>query len=365
MANPVRRVAVIMAGGSGERFWPLSRSHRPKQLLRLTSDTETLLEEAVSRIAPLVGGEQVYIATAAHLRGAITEAQLPLPAENILAEPAKRNTAGCLCWVAAELSARSPDEEVSIAILTADHLIGTPDAFRAKVAEALSAAEQFDALVTIGVPPTRPETGYGYVEIVPFADPEERVHRVARFREKPNLDLAEEFAASGRHFWNSGMFFWKLQTFLKEMAHASPAHGTATLEMTKALAAQDATAAARAFERLPDISIDYALMEKARNVLMIEADFPWDDVGAWDAMDRSRTRDDQGNVVEGNPVLIETRNSVVINEAGAEHIAVGVVGMDNVVVIVSKDSVLVVPKDRAQEVRHVPRELKKRGAKQV
>ncbi|CAN5384072.1 mannose-1-phosphate guanylyltransferase [soil metagenome] len=354
-----------MAGGSGERFWPLSRSNRPKQLLKLTSQTETLLEEAVNRILPLVSAENVFVSTSGPLREAIGAATTVLPAANVLAEPARRNTAGCLTWVAAELTARFPGEEIVVAVLTADHLIGHPDRFRAKVSDALDAAESQHALVTIGIRPTRPETGYGYIEVgAEQTGHPDALRAVERFREKPNLSQAEDFIADGHYFWNSGMFFWRISDYISEMQAASPVHADSIPAIVEALGARDAAAAQKAFEKLPDISIDYALMEKSRNVLMVEADFPWDDVGSWDALDRSRPQDKDGNVIEGAPVVIDTRSSIIVDESGGS-IAVGVVGVEDLVIIVSKDAVLVVPKDKAQEVRHIARELKKRGNSQV
>lgn len=362
MSEKSPRVAVIMAGGSGERFWPLSRQNRPKQLLRLTSDTETLLQEAVSRVAPLVGLENVFVATTTRLAAAIKASGTGIPTENVLAEPAKRNTAGCLCWVAAQLAARFPEGDPAIAVLTADHLIGAPETFRRTVAQALESAEQQRALVTIGVRPTRPETGYGYIEAAESSA--SGVCAVKAFREKPDLATAEAFVGAGNYFWNSGMFFWKLSAFRSEMAGASPQHARSIAAMAQALADRDHAAAVQAFEELPDISIDYALMERSQRVLMVRAEFPWDDVGAWDALQRSRTADGEGNVADGGPILIDTRRSIVLNEAG-EEMAVGVVGMEDVVVVVAKDAVLVVPRRRAQDVKQIVNELKARGAKQV
>lgn len=351
-----------MAGGSGERFWPLSRKTRPKQLLRIASATQTLIEQAIDRILPLVPAEHVYISTTTVLQQAMIDAGLPIPAENILAEPARRNTAGCLTWVAAALKERYASENVALAILTSDHLIGAPDKFRACITTALDAAEQHAALVTLGVRPDRPETGYGYIEVGDESGPARPVHR---FREKPNRDLAEDFVASGRHFWNSGMFFWTIGTFLSQMREVSPIHAEVTATVCDAMHCGDAAKALAEFERLPNISIDYALLERSPKVLVVEATFPWDDVGAWDALERTRTPDADGNITEGEPVLKDVRSSIVINDAGPDRIAVGVIGVENLLVIVSSDSVLVCPKSEAQEVRHIPRELEKRGCKQT
>ncbi|OPZ08958.1 MAG: Alginate biosynthesis protein AlgA [candidate division BRC1 bacterium ADurb.BinA292] len=366
------RIAVIMAGGSGERFWPLSRRHRPKQLLRLATDQQTLLEEAIERIEPLVPPERIFVITAAALVTPIREAHTGLPDENILGEPAKRNTAGALTWAAAHILANfaaQSAEKTSIAVLTADHRIGDRQGFAATVQSALTAAEQTGALVTIGVPPERPETGFGYIEVPPDATPllatDPPVLPVARFLEKPDRPTAEAFLRDGRHFWNSGMFFWRLDRFLEELNGSAPAHAQAALSMALAMANRDPEAAARIFTELEDISIDYALMERAGRVAMARAAFDWDDVGAWDALDRNRARDAAGNVAVGDPVLVDSRDCIVYNAEGADAIAVGVVGMEGVVVVVSRDGVLVVPKDRAQDVKQVVGQLKKRGAKQL
>ena len=356
---------MIMAGGSGERFWPLSRQHRPKQLLRLTSGQHTLLEEAVLRVEPLFTLQDIHVATSRKLMRPIRSAGLPIPRENVLAEPDKRNTAGAICWAAAELLARHDSEDVTMAILTSDHTIGQPSRFRADVKAALAAAEREDALVIIGVQPTRPETGYGYIEAGEKDGQKRRDLPVDRFREKPNQDLAQEFLESGHHYWNSGMFFWKVSVFLRELELASPLHAQITRSMAEALSAGKKRRAEREFERLPNLSIDYALMEKAGNVRMIPAGFSWDDVGSWDSLDRAWKHDADGNITEGDPVLVDTHESIVLNEAGEKKMAVGVLGMENVVVIVSGDAVLIAPKSRAQDVRQIAREFKRRGARQV
>lgn len=359
------RVAVIMAGGSGERFWPLSRVQRPKQLLRLTHPDETLLQEAVTRISPLVPAEHVFIATGRVIRDVVRAGDGRLAPGNVLAEPCKRNTAGALVWTVANLLARYPGEDPAMAVLTADHLIGDPDRFRSRVDQALAAAEEHDALVTFGVAPTRAETGYGYIEAGDAADGSAELYNVRSFREKPAQELADEFVAKGNFYWNSGMFFWRPSVFLRELESARPGMAKATREIAAALASGDEARAETLFEGLENVSIDYALLEQATSVLMVPGDFPWDDVGAWDSLDRTRAGDDHGNVAVGNPVLVDCHDTIVYNEPGAGEIAVGVVGMRDVIVVVSPDGVLVAPKDRAQDVKQVVQELKARGASQL
>lgn len=360
-----------MAGGSGERFWPLSRRKRPKQLLKLTRDDRTLLEEAVERMLPLIPEERLFIATSELLRDAICEARL-VPPENVLAEPCKRNTAGCLAFVSAHCLHRYGEkaDTLSLAITTADHYIGDANRFRQAMVTALKAVETESVLAIVGIPPTRPETGFGYIEISETAMEraemcnEAAAFPVDRFREKPNRETAEDFIATGRFFWNSGMFFWRLSTFLSELGQARPELVQAIRKMATALDKHDDVSVQKIFEGLEDVSIDYALMERARNVVMVRADFPWDDIGSWDALDRTRPKDEQGNVVTGDPILIDARECVVFNEPG-DGMAVGVVGVEGLAVVVSSDGVLVIPKDRAQDVRQVVAELKKRGATQL
>ena len=362
-----------MAGGSGERFWPLSRRDRPKQLLRLTDPDRTLLQEAVDRISPLIPLEQVFIATGRSLQGPIRAAGLGVPDENVLAEPCKRNTAGALAWVAAEMLARfgGDGSDVTLCVLTADHVISGAERFREVVDTAMEAAEREDALVTIGISPSRPATGYGYIEVAAGAPAlelsraEPRVHVVERFCEKPGLREAEEFVSSGRFFWNSGMFFWRVSTFVSELSRARPDLGRAVVEMADALRSGDAERAERVFEALESISVDYALMERARRVLVARGDFDWDDVGAWDALDRALPRDAEGNVAVGEPILIDTRDCVVYNEAGAETAALAVLGCEGLVIVVCPDGVLVASKERAQDVKQIVARLNERGAAQI
>ncbi len=363
-----QRFGVIMAGGSGERFWPVSRRDRPKQLLRLTRPDQTMLGEAVERLRPIIPPERILVVTGEHLVAPIRAANVGLPDANVLAEPCKRNTSGCLAYAAAHLIAdHGAPETLSMAVVTADHLIGEPDRFRATIAASLDAAETRDALVTQGIVPDRPETGYGYIEVADLKKPLSTsdgiaVYDVAAFQEKPTQDVARKFVESGRYFWNSGMFFWRVSTFLSELDAANPDLANKTRAMADALRAGDSKRAANVFESLESISIDYALLERAKRVVVVRADYPWDDVGAWTSLDRTRDHDARGNVSEGGPVLVDTRNSIVYNEAGADAIAVSVVGMDNVVVVVSRDGVLVIPKDRAQDVRKAVDELKHRGS---
>jgi mannose-1-phosphate guanylyltransferase len=322
-----KRIAVILAGGSGERFWPLSRKGRPKQLLKLTNPDETLLEEAVKRIKPLVGHDQVYIA-------------------------AKRDTLGALAWVAASLLAAHPDGmPITLAILTADHKIGDAQLFRDTVQRALDLAESTNGLVTIGIAPTRPETGYGYVELDRMHPVGDDAFRAKSFREKPDQESAEGYLLSGDFLWNSGMFFWRLDAFMRELRAANPEVATTVDGMREALRAGDTAKAEELFGAIQGKSIDYALMEKASEVYIVRGAFNWDDVGAWDALIRSMPTDTDSNVVQGQVMLLDTEGSVVYNDQPG--LTVATLGVKDLIVVVTHDAVLVCSKDQAQRVREI------------
>lgn len=366
------RFAVILAGGAGERFWPLSRRDRPKQLLCLADPDRSLLGQAVDRLDGLIPRERVHVVTGAHLVDPIRRAGLGLPDANILAEPDKRNTAGALAYATARLLALHPGagpDRISMAVVTADHNIGETPRFQAMIDAALGAAESRGALVICGIPPTRPETGYGYVQ----ADNANAwtgargraLYPVRAFHEKPSRDRAEDFIAAGGHYWNSGMFFWTAAAFLGELDRVRPELADQTRRMAAALAAGDEAGAARVFAEIEDISIDYALMEHARNVLMVPGDFPWSDVGLWPSVASVLPADPAGNSVRGEAVLHGAAGCVVYNAAAPGRMAVGVAGVEDLVVVVTDDAVLVVPKDRAGDVRHLVAALKERGAPQI
>ncbi|MBL8064927.1 MAG: mannose-1-phosphate guanylyltransferase [Chthonomonadaceae bacterium] len=340
-----KRIAVIMAGGSGERFWPVSTKERPKQFLNLTSPDQSLLSEAAKRAADLVSWDNTYIATARHLA---ERSSSECPEAKVFAEPTKRNTTGCLAWVAANLVAQHPEDWplISMAVLTADHRIAPTDSFHRTVTTALDAAESEGGLVTIGIKPDRPETGYGYIEV---GEPIGGARIVRQFKEKPDLALAKSYLDSGNFLWNSGMFFWTLPAFLKELQSAQPDIHTKVLAMAGHLTQKDFGQAEEIFNELPSLSIDFALMEHASRVLVVEAKFEWDDLGAWDALQRSYLPDSFGNVSKGAVRVEECSGCVVYNDSPDQ--TVNVLGLTNVVVVVTDGNVMVCPSSRAQDVR--------------
>ncbi len=367
------QVIVIMAGGAGERFWPLSRRNHPKQLLTLTGSGQSLLSEAVERSMAIVPPENIYIATGLHLQEAIREADLGIPDCNVIAEPSRRNTAGCLIYAAAHILATHPSvtpEEVTMGVLTADHRIPDTTPFVETVRSAMDAAETQSALVTVGIQPVRPETAYGYIEVSPNAaslnEPGKcPLFPVVSFKEKPSPSAAAQYISTGRYFWNSGMFFWRLSTFQNEFGRANPVMAETLEDLTDAMMAKDENRANRIFDAMPNISIDYALMEKSGRVNVIPGNFLWDDLGAWDSLYRTFPLDNNGNVSYGEPVLIDCKNCVVYNGPGQKKMAVATVGLEDIIVVISDDGVLVLPKERAQDVRKAVITLRDRGATQL
>ncbi len=365
-------ISVIMAGGSGERFWPISRQHWPKQLLYLTNNSKRMIEEAIDRLLPIMPRERILIATNERLQRTIQDVLVDHPIDNILEEPAKRNTTGCLAFVAANIIARYGEqyEDVLMAVMTADHLIREEERFRETVTAALQFAEKSNELVTIGVHPTRPETGYGYIQITHLNQTVDEIggipiYQVARFIEKPSVEDAEQYQASRFYYWNSGMFFWRLSAFLKGLEKYMPNVAEAIPKMAEHILQNDEEALRSVFLSLPNVSIDYGLMEKAENVYVALGDFRWDDVGSWDSLSRYRPRDEKKNVLYGDPVVIDCNNVIVYNEPGADQMAVCVVGVDDLIVVTSKDGVLVCPKGQSQEVRKGVEILKQRNASQL
>lgn len=342
---------VIMAGGSGTRFWPLSRASRPKQLLPLGGGDSSLLRETQSRISKLIPPENTLVVTSEAL-AAQTRAELPeLPPENILAEPVGRNTAPCVGWAASVVARRDP--EAVLAVLPADHDIGDPAGFLRVLSLAIDTAREGD-MVTVGVKPTRPETGYGYVELGEELAPQ--VHRGRRFVEKPDELRARQFLAAGRFLWNSGMFFFRADTLLAAVRQHLPGLGDALRAFDEAAARGGELELVRqTYQTLPDVSLDHGIMEKAARVAVVPGDFGWSDVGSWTSAWELAARDGDDNALFGDVVTVDTRGSYV---RGREGKVIAIVGMEDVVVVDTQDALLVMPRSRSQDVRAIVNALK-------
>jgi mannose-1-phosphate guanylyltransferase len=346
--------AVIMAGGSGTRFWPASRAARPKQFLALGASNESLLQATVRRAAALVGIDSVIVVTAER-HGRDAAEQLPeLPAANILLEPIGRNTAACLAWASAHVRRRDP--RGVIAAMPADHHIENDTLFRSSLQHALAAAEA-GPIVTLGVRPTRPETGYGYLEV--GENVSDGVHRVRAFVEKPTRERAQQFLEADRYLWNSGMFFFRVDVILREIGKRLPELSAfvTRADDAAALGQEQATVSAE-YPALPSISIDYGVMEKADDILVVPASFGWNDLGSWAATWELAAKDADGNAVQGELLAIDARNCFVSTQRGK---LIVLVGMQDIVAVDSDDALLIMPRERAQEVSKVVAALKAAG----
>lgn len=350
--------AMIMAGGQGTRFWPLSRADRPKQFLKLTDDQKTMLQKTVDRIKPLVPSEQIFIATNKNYQQPIHE-QLPeIPYENIIIEPVKRDTAPAIGLSALYINRKFPGS--TMIVLPADHLIEDEERFRSILEKAASVAESGNNLITLGIKPTHPETGYGYIH---FGELYEKIDGdnifwVKNFTEKPDKETAKKFLDEGTFLWNSGMFIWKVDTILSNIEMHMPELFQALTRIDKAIGTDlEKKVVRKEFEGLQGISIDYGVMEKAKNIFVIPGDFGWDDLGSWPALERIKKVDDNGNVILGKHYGIDTKNSIIYSPEKV----ITTIGLENIVIVDTEDALLICDKRRAQEVKTIREFLQRDG----
>jgi len=330
----------ILAGGSGERFWPLSRARTPKHLLKLLGD-QTLLETTVRRVEGLVPWERVFVLTSAAQVDAVCD-ELPfLPARNIVPEPAKRDTAPA-CALATGL-ARACDPEAICALLPADAMIHNLSVFREQLSDAAGLASRHDAFVTFAVPPTHPATGFGYLHLGEEAD---GAWNVLRFVEKPDLPTAESYLKSGNYGWNAGLFLWKADVFLQEAERLVPELGKFVREFPSG---DPQTYLGACFADLPKISVDFAIMERASKVLAVKARYDWDDVGSWAALPEHLGHDENGNTLRGKVVALDSKNNIVVSSGRT----VTLCGVEDLVVVETPDAILVCHRDAVQEIKNL------------
>lgn len=349
--------AMIMAGGRGTRFWPRSRRRHAKQVLNVLGE-RTLIQNTVGRLRPVVPPERMWVITNDHLRAEIVR-QLPdVPRRQIIAEPAQRNTAPCNGLAAHILHSLDPD--AVIGVFPADHVILKPARFRRLVGAAFRAAEG-GRLVVLGIQPRWPETGYGYVEFPEGTKPGalEPVS-VLRFHEKPDAEKARQYVEAGHFYWNSGMFFWRAGTFLAALRRYLPKTATLLAALPPFNARAFPSLLRKAYPKCENISVDYAVMEKADNVVGLPAgtDFEWNDVGSWDAVYELLPRDAEGNASRAAVVLAKGSSG---NYVDAQKKLVALLGVENLIVVDTKDALLVAARSRAQEVADLVKLLEKRG----
>lgn len=345
--------AVIMAGGRGERFWPKSRNNRPKQFLSLTSDGETMIQKTVKRLSPLVSAEDIFIVTNAAYADLVND-QLPdVPRENILCEPCARNTAPCIAFAAAIIQKKYGD--AMMLVLPSDHLIGYENIYIKTLQTAIRTAEEGNNLVTIGITPAYPETGYGYIN---FGKEAGDAYEVERFVEKPDLPTAKKYLASGKYLWNSGMFVWNASAIMYNMKQFMPeihdgavrigdSYGTDSYEETLI----------KEFTAFTSESVDFGIMEKASDIYTIPGSFGWDDVGSWLAVERINETDDKKNYFDGDVIAVDSERTTV---CGGKRL-VAAIGTRDIVIVDTDDVLLVCSKNNTQDVKKVIAQLKEHG----
>ncbi|OQX83026.1 mannose-1-phosphate guanylyltransferase [candidate division KSB1 bacterium 4484_87] len=339
--------AVIMAGGEGTRFWPKSRSKRPKQLLNIV-DSDTMIQATVRRLKGLVDWDHILVVTTEHQRDALLE-QLPLLSpENLIVEPKGKNTAPCIGLAATLLHKKDPDDVMLV--LPADHRIEDDQVFQKTLRAAAQLAKNENGLVTIGINPTYPATGYGYIQhqqLVANIDGIE-AYNVKTFAEKPDIQTAKRFLQSGDFFWNSGIFIWKISKILQEIEDSLPELSTGLNRISKALGSEkEKDVIQKVYCQIKSISIDYGVMEHSRNVFVVKGDFGWNDVGSWEEVYKISPKDKHGNAVAGDAVLLDSKNSYI----ETNNLMIAGIGLEDMIVIQTPDALLICPRERAQEVR--------------
>jgi len=353
--------AVIMAGGRGERFWPRSRVAAPKQFLNLVGD-KTMLQLTVERMEELVGISGTCIVAGSDFKDIIMEQVPHLPEENIIIEPFGRDTAAAIGLAALVLERKDP-REVMI-VLPADHYISDILRFQEVLKSAVAAAWRGEDIVTLGITPHRPETGYGYICEGELYDTFSGTPacRVVRFLEKPDYAKAVRILSSGNYLWNSGMFIWRVDLIRQLIEKHTPQLAQGLNKIGQAMGTgQYLAVLEEVYAELPKISVDYGILEKAEKVLVMRGDFGWDDIGTWTALERYAEKDERGNVMEGRGVLLDTSDTFIYSPGKT----VGVIGVESLIVVNDRDNILVCRKERAQEIKKVVQALKDKGLDEV
>lgn len=344
---------VIMAGGGGTRFWPLSRENMPKQFLNLTGD-DIMLNETIERILPIIDTENIFIVTGNEQYNILKEVALDsLMDMNIIREPMRRDTAACIAYAAFKIYKRCGDGVMCV--LPADHYIKNIEAFRNVIKKAIAYAEKNNKLVTIGIKPTFPSTGYGYIKY--SAENEQGFHRVEKFVEKPNYNLAKEYLNSGDYLWNSGMFIWKVSVILNNFERYLPKIYNAFKSIEEYFDTEyEDKVVKKVYEEIVGISIDYGIMERSDDVVVIPSEFGWNDVGSFDSLGAIIEPDENLNIVRGNHLGLDTSESVIY---GNDRL-IATIGINNLIIVDTDDVVLICDKGSSQSIKNIVNELKKR-----
>lgn len=351
----MKKCAVIMAGGTGERFWPKSRQSMPKQFLALGNDNETMIQKTVSRISRLVDCGDIYIVTNEKYKEIISS-QIPnIPEDNILCEPCARNTAPCIAYAAAVISHKYND--AVMIVLPSDHLIRYDEMFLDTIKQSCITAQEKQALVTVGIVPTYPETGYGYIKFRPNApDSSSLVYSVDQFVEKPSSEIAKEYLVSGKYLWNSGMFIWTVTSIAEKFRTIMPRLYDFYLEIKEGCGKENyGEIVEKCYSEAENISIDFGILEHSDNIFTIPGSFGWDDVGSWLALERINITNEHGNIEKGNVIAVDTVKSIIV---GGDKL-IAAVGLEDLVIVDADDAILVCGKDSTAKIKTVLDRLRK------
>lgn len=335
----------IMAGGVGSRFWPASREERPKQFLDILGTGKSLLRLTFERFLPLTSAERIFIVTNAQYKAQVLEHLPELTENQVLCEPSRNNTAPCIAYTAFKLQQLDP--EANLVIAPSDALINNELLFVDNIRKALSFTAANDAMVTLGIAPDSPHTGYGYIQ---FGEGDNGIYPVKRFTEKPELQVAREFLASGDYLWNAGIFVWRAATVLAAFnTHAPEITALLGQNLSCYNTASEQAFIDEVYPQTPKISVDYAIMEKATNVFTIPAQFGWSDLGAWVSLHQEMKQDEDGNAVQGKTILLHDTHNTLVRITG-NKLAV-IAGLDDYIVVDEGDVLLICPKSREQEIK--------------
>ena len=347
---------IIMAGGIGSRFWPLSRSRYPKQFLDILGTGKTLLQQTVDRFSEIIPPENILIVSNAEYKDLINEQVPTVPVDNILLEPSRRNTAPCIDFANHRILASEPDARIVVA--PSDHLILKENVFLNCVKQGLDFVGENNALLTLGIKPSRPETGYGYIQAAPKTKSDKSpsgIRKVKTFTEKPDIDLAKIFYESGEFFWNAGIFFWSLPAIMKAFeAYEPEVHSLFAAGKGLYGTDKEAKFISDTYERCKNISIDYAIMEKADNVFVLSADFGWSDLGTWGSLYEQMSLDKHKNAVNGKHVYLYNSSGNIVNVP--EDKLVLLQGMENYIVVESENVLLICKKEEEQRIKEFSQE---------
>ncbi len=348
------KVAVIMAGGHGERFWPMSRLSRPKQFLKIFSD-HSMIRETFLRLCSILPADQIFIVTGGEFKDRILGELPEMDEDNVIVEPSRRDTAAAIALSAIHIESRYP--AATMLICASDHIIPDLVSFKNVIDSGFKIAKDTSCLLTIGIQPSRPETAYGYIETGDTISQADGVnaYEVKQFVEKPDYNRAVQYLDSGNFLWNSGMFIWETQTLLEELSIHLPEIYSGILEIGECLGKRDQEEVTlKVFEELPRISIDYGLMEKSKNILCITGTFSWDDVGSWSSLYRCLNTDDNNNIQSGQVLSINTKDSIIL---GDQKTLIGVVGVKDLIIVKTRDAILICNKSDEQKVKDLVKEI--------